>query len=355
MEVIQILVVILKVLITGGTGLVGSECCRLFANHGWKIVSVDNNMRGRLFGTEGNTNEIIDVLTKEYDIEHYNIDIRDKKIIELIKNVDAIIHTASQPSHPKSIEIPLDDFQINSFGTLFLLESLRKHNITAPFIHCSTNKVYGDVPNYFHYKVEDKRFEPTDPTLWDGFDENLRIDNCLHTPFGVSKASADLYVQEYARLYGLKTGVFRMGCITGGAAKAVEEHNWESFFIKKALLNEKIRIYGHNGYQVRDVIDARDLAKLFLLFLKNPRPGEVFNIGGGRKNSISLLEALDLIESITGRKMNYINAKEREGDHKWYISNLGKIKSHYKWDIEIGLKDIFKNIHESLAYKYERK
>jgi CDP-paratose 2-epimerase len=244
----------------------------------------------------------------------------------------------------------MEDFQINAYGTLFLLETLRKHNKDAVFVFCSTNKVYGDSPNYFAYRKVGKRYEPVDPTLWDGFDETLRIDRCMHTPFGVSKVAADLYTQEYAKLYGLKTGVFRMGCITGGVAKAVEIHNWEPYFVKKALTGEKLTIYGYEGYQVRDIIHAKDLARLFYEFVNNPRAGEVYNVGGGRRNSISLLEAIDLIEEITGERLEYDFGSTREGDHIWWITNISKARSHYpSWDITMDLKTIFKEIYESLA------
>lgn len=337
----------MNVLITGGAGLVGSECCKLFSKKGYRVLCVDNYMRSRLFGAQGDTRVVMKKLKEEYPIENYEMDIRDEKILDLLKKVELVIHTAAQPSHPKSIDIPLKDFQINAYGTLFLLEALRKYNKNAVFIFCSTNKVYGDAPNYFAYKRVERRYEPIDPMLWNGFDENLRIDKTLHTPFGVSKTVADLYTQEYARLYGLKTGVFRMGCITGGAAMAVEQHNWEPFFVRKALKEETLSIYGYEGYQVRDIIHARDLALLFYEFVNNPQPGEVYNIGGGRKNSISLLEAINLIEEITGKQLNYKLDSVREGDHIWWITDLGKVKSHFSsWDVRIGISDIFKEIFE---------
>lgn len=339
-----------KILITGSAGLVGSECCKLFSERGYEIIGVDNYMRGKLFGDHASTRRTMENLRKEYNIEQYDMNIRDEKIIPLLKEAQAVIHTAAQPSHPKSIEIPIEDFQINSFGTLFLLESLRKYNKDAVFVYCSTNKVYGDAPNYFSYKEVGKRFEPISPSLIDGFDENLRTDRCMHTPFGVSKLAADTYTQEYALLYGLKTGVFRMGCITGGAAKAVEMHNWEPYFIKKALTGETLNIYGYGGYQVRDVIHAADLAELFYEFVKNPRLGEVYNVGGARQNSISLLESFDLIESITGKSINYKNGPAREADHIWWISNISKAMLHYpSWKIRRGLKETFTEIYNVLC------
>jgi len=337
----------MKVLVTGGAGLVGSECCKLFSELGWNVISVDNYMRGRLFNG-GDTKPTIMKLLEKYNIEHHELDFRDERVIELVRSVDAVVHTAAQPSHPKSIEIPFQDFEINALGTLRLLEALRTDNAAAVFILCSTNKVYGEVPNYFSYNVVGKRFEPSDSTLWDGFDENLRIDHAMHTPFGISKLAADLYAQEYARLYHLKTGIFRLGCITGGSAMAVEKHNWEPFFMRKALTGETLTIYGYDGFQVRDVIHARDLARLFLEFIRLPRPGEVYNIGGGRLNSISLLEAIDLIEEIAKKRINYKLGPPREADHKWWISNMRKLRAHYpSWTMRLGLRDIFAEIHEN--------
>ena len=338
----------MKVLITGGAGLVGSECIRLFSERNWEVVSVDNYMRGKIFGEQGDTRSNMKRVLEKCNITHFEMDIRNKQIGELIKEVDAVIHTAAQPSHPRSIEIPIEDFQINAWGTLSLLEGLRQFNSDIPFVFCSTNKVYGDAPNYYAYKKVGKRYEPIDPSLKDGFNETLRTDRCEHTPFGVSKLTADSYTQEYASTYGLKTGVFRMGCITGGASMAVEMHNWEPYFVEKALSGDYLTIYGYEGYQVRDVIHARDLARLFYEFIKKPRAGEVYNVGGGKKNSISLLEAIDLIEELTGKRIKYKFGPAREGDHIWYISDIKKALDHYpNWRLELGLKDIFAEIVEA--------
>lgn len=342
----------MRILVTGGAGLVGTECCKLFAEQGHEVISVDNYMRAKLFGEEAETKANIDDVTKTYSIEHHVMDIRDEKIVELVKKADAVVHTAAQPSHPKSIEIPVEDFQINAYGTLLLLDAVRKHNHEIPFVYCSTHKVYGERPNYLSYKKVGKRFEPVDMTLYDGFDEKFPLDQAMHTPFGVSKTAADLYTQEFARLYGLKTGIFRMSCITGGAAKSTEIHNWEPFFVRKALSGEMLTIFGHDGYQVRDVIHAADLANLFNEFIKKPRPGEVYNVGGGRSNSISMLESVDLIERITGKKLHYKLGPAREADFAWWISNINKAKAHYPaWDIRIHLEQVFTEIHEVLTRK----
>jgi len=336
------------VLVTGGAGLVGSECCRVFAKNGYDVISVDNYTRGDLFGSEGDTKTNTEYLTDER-IDHREMDIRDDEITDLVAEVDAVIHTAAQPSHPKSIDIPVKDFDINVHGTLKLLEALRNRNSEAPFVFTSTNKVYGEVPNFYSYEKCGKRFEPVDPTIRDGFDESLRIDQNEHTPFGVSKAAADLYTQEYAHLYGLDTASFRMGCITGGAARAVKMHNWEPYFVKLALTGEQLTIYGYEGYQVRDVLHARDLARLYLAYIEDPRAGEVYNVGGGRQNSVSLLEAINLVEEITGERLEYEHGEQREADHQWWISDLSKVKRHYPgWEQEFTVRETFENITNSL-------
>ena len=343
-----------RIIITGGAGLVGSECCKLFAMQDWKVISIDNFARKKLLGAD--TSENAKILEKDFGVETINMDFSDEKMIPYVKKADAIIHNAAQVSHPKSVEIPLKDFTINTAKTLILFEYVRRYNKNIPFVFSSTNKTYGEAPNYYAYKTVGKRFEPVDTQIWNGFDEKTRTDSIMHTPFGVSKLSADMYAQEYARLYGLKTGIFRMGCITGGMSKASEYQNWIPFFIKKALTGELLKVYGYKGYQVRDIIHAKDLATLYYQFINSSDidkiAGEVYNVGGGRRNSISVLETIDLIEEITDKRINYELAPERDADHKWWITDTGKIRDAFpSWGITIGLKEIFKDIHQSLEGK----
>lgn len=341
------------ILVTGGAGLVGTECCMLLAERGYDVLSVDNYTRGDIFGAKGDTES--NVSNRDHPrIDHREVDIRSEEMVDIVTSVDGIIHTAAQPSHPKSIDIPYIDFDINVRATLEMLETVRSKNSDIPFVFCSTNKVYGEVPNFYSYDTVGQRFEPTDETLWDGFDESLRIDQNMHTPFGVSKAAADLYVQEYAKLYDIDAACFRMGCITGGAARAVELHNWEPYFVKLALTGEELTVYGYDGYQVRDVLHARDLADLFWRYLERPRRGEVYNVGGGRDNSISLLESFDLIEEVTGERLQYTTGDQRKADHQWWISDLSKVRSHYPdWEIENDLRDIFEEIADALRTEIE--
>jgi CDP-paratose 2-epimerase len=337
------------ILVTGGAGLVGSACCRTLATHGYEVISVDNYERGEIFGADGDTETNVATQLTDERIDHREMDIRDDELRDIVADVDGVVHTAAQPSHPKSIDIPREDFDVNVEPTLRILETLRKHNEDAPLVFTSTNKVYGEVPNFFSYEKVGQRFEPVDETLRTGFDESLRIDQNKHTPFGVSKAAADLYVQEYGKLYDLDVASFRMGCITGGAAKAVELHNWEPYFVNLALTGETLTIYGYEGYQVRDVIHAEDLADLFRRYLEDPMAGEVYNVGGGRENSLSLRESFDLIEEVTGKRLKYEHGDQREADHQWWISDLSKVRTHYpQWEIEHDLHDIFGEIADSL-------
>lgn len=338
-----------KILVTGCAGLVGSQSVKVLCEHDYDVIGVDNFRRGDYFGEEGDTSGTLDHLRDEHDFEYHNLDILDDEITDLVEEADGVIHTAAQPSHPRSIDIPVTDFKVNVEGTLNLLEAIREDDRNTPFVFCSTNKVYGEMPNFFAYEEHETRYEPEDPSLYHGFDESLRIDQNKHTPFGVSKASADMYVQEYAKMYGVPAGVFRMGCITGSAAMAVEQHNWEPYFVKVALLEETLTLYGYKGKQVRDVIHARDLAELFRLYLEDPEAGGVYNIGGGRKNSISLLESIDLIEEITGKEMDYQHGPGREADHQWWISDLSRVHQDYpQWEQEMSVEDTFEEIAENM-------
>jgi len=339
-----------KVLITGGLGLIGSACCKHFVDRGWEVVAVDNDMRGTIFGADASTAATAgedDVFARK-EVEVVRSDIRDKDVMEkIIKRVDAVVHLAAQPSHPRSLEIPMEDFQINAFGTLQLLELTRQHNHDIPFAFMSSNKVYGDYPNFFNYKIVGKRYENT---ATDSFDEQLPIDRCGHTPFGVSKVAADLYTQEYGINYGMKTATFRGGCLTGKNSRVVEMHGYLPYIIKCALLGQHYNIYG-GGYRVRDQIHSSDVAAALFQFVSNPKPnslgqyGQAYNIGGARQNSISIFETIDAIKAKTGVDLNWTEAKERESDHIWWISNISKLIADYpKWKPTKNLDCIFNEI-----------
>lgn len=340
----------MKVLITGGAGLIGSACCKLFSEKGWQVIIVDNNMRQKIFGKDADTS----INLKEHNFLNYpgitliESDIREEETMrKAIKDVDAVVHCAAQPSHPRSLEIPMEDFQINAYGTLLLLELVRKNNPTIPFAFLSTNKVYGDYPNYFNYKIVNKRYENI---ALDSFDETLPIDRCGHTPFGVSKVAADLYCQEYAINYGLKTATFRGGCLTGKNSKAVELHGYLPYIIKCALTDKEYTIFG-GGYRVRDQIHSSDVASAVYQFINNPKPnslglyGKAYNLGGSRQNSISIFETIDGIKAKTVRELKWKEGPDRESDHIWWISNVSKFKQDYpSWSITKDLDFIFNEI-----------
>lgn len=353
----------MKVLITGGAGLIGSSCCKLFSEKGWQVISVDNNMRQTIFGKEADTSINIKEhnLHEDPNITFVQVDIREEEVMKkIIKDVDAIVHCAAQPSHPRSLEIPMEDFQINAYGTLLLLELVRNNNPQIPFAFLSTNKVYGDYPNYFNYKVVGKRYE--NAALY-AFDETLPIDRCGHTPFGVSKVAADLYCQEYAINYGLKTATFRGGCLTGKGSRAVELHGYLPYIIKCALTDKVYTIYG-GGYRVRDQIHSSDVASAVYHFIEKPKPnrlglyGKPYNLGGGRQNSISIFETIAAIKVKTGKDLKWKEGQERESDHLWWISDISKFKHDYPdWDITKDLDFIFNEIiqhyKETLNLKIE--
>ena len=337
-------------LITGTGGLVGSETTLYFLNKGYRIHGIDNESRKKLFGSEADVSKIIEELQKNSLYTHHHIDIRNRYVIEsLIKNLkpDSIIHCAAQPSHDKAASLPYVDFDINSVGTLNLLESFRNYcdNKNSIFINMSTNKVYGDKPNHLGITELETRYDFLSP--WEyGIDESLTIDNCLHSLFGVSKLSADLYVQEYGKYFDLNTVTFRGGCITGPNHKSVELHGFLSYIIKCLFANKKYVIHGYKGKQVRDQIHAYDVATAFDEVIKNPKKGEVYNIGGQYKNASSILEIIEILHKKTGKKLEFeINNIPRKGDHKCYYTDMKKFTDHFpNWRMSYKLNDIIDEI-----------
>lgn len=342
-----------KVLVTGSAGLIGSESVKFFADKGFDIVGIDNNMRQYFFGKDASTDWNRKRLQKDHKrYEHYNIDIRDQKKIEnLFKKhkFDLIIHTAAQPSHDWAAKEPITDFTVNANGTLVLLENFRKYSPGAVFIFTSTNKVYGDLPNSLPLVEKATRYElPKGHKYHKGIDETMSIDDCKHSVFGASKVAADIMVQEYGKYFGLSTAVFRGGCLTGPAHSGTELHGFLAYLIKCIATGKKYRIFGYKGKQVRDNIHSSDLVNAFYHFYLNPRQGEVYNMGGARQSNISMLEAIDKIEKVLGKKAVYEYVDEnRIGDHIWYVSDVSKFKSHYpNWDFKYDIDMIIKEICE---------
>ncbi|HEV2294488.1 MAG TPA: NAD-dependent epimerase/dehydratase family protein [Tepidisphaeraceae bacterium] len=343
-----------KLLVTGSSGLIGSEVCSYFAREaGWAIHGADNNGRAVFFGPAGDTRWNQRRLQAELpDFHHHELDIRDRsavlKIIEILEP-DAIVHAAAQPSHDLAAKMPFEDFDTNAVGTVNLLEATRRHAPQAVFVHMSTNKVYGDAPNEIPLKELETRWEYANKADFDGVREDMRIDRSKHSLFGASKVAADVSVQEYGRYFGMKTACLRGGCLTGPNHSGVELHGFLSYLVKCNLEGRKYSVYGYKGKQVRDNIHSLDVARFIHAFIDNPRSGAVYNLGGGRDNSCSILEAFKLAEEVSGKRMvyDYVD-KNREGDHICYISDLTKIKSDYpRWDITKSLKDIFSEIHQS--------
>jgi len=341
-----------KALITGSAGLIGSESARFFANLGFEIHGIDNDMRKYFFGDEASTewskNALMKSLKDKY--KHYSVDIRNNNLVEEIlkkHTFDIIIHTAAQPSHDWAAKEPLTDFSINATGTLLLLENYRKYNPDAVFIFTSTNKVYGDAPNQLPLIELKDRYElPRDHPYHNGIDESMSIDNSKHSIFGASKVSADIMVQEYGKYFNLKTVAFRGGCLTGPAHSGTRLHGFLAYLIRCVAKERKYIIYGYKGKQVRDNMHSYDLVNAFYHFYKNPRRGEVYNIGGSRYSNISILEAIEKVEKILGKRAIYdYDEKNRSGDHIWYISDVGKFKAHYpKWDFTYDCDSIIEEI-----------
>ena len=342
-----------RLLVTGSSGLIGSEVCAYFAGLGWAVCGVDNNARAAFFGPAGDTRWNQRRLERELaGFCHHEVDVRDRAaVLKLLDELrpDAVVHTAAQPSHDLAARIPFDDFDTNALGTLNLLEATRRFAPQAPFVHMSTNKVYGDAPNELPLVELPTRWDYSDPAHYAGINESMRIDRCKHSLFGASKVAADVMVQEYGRYFGMNTCCLRGGCLTGPNHSGVELHGFLSYLVRCNLDGRPYTVYGYKGKQVRDNVHALDVARFIHAFVDAPRSGEVYNLGGGRANSCSVLEAFDRAEQATGRKMafDYVD-RPREGDHVCYISDLSKIRAHYPgWSVTKSLDDIFDELCRS--------
>ena len=342
-----------KLLVTGSSGLIGSEVVSYFARLGYQVHGIDNNQREVFFGSQGSTRWNQQRLKDQFaNFIHHELDIRDRPgIQDLIDTIrpQAIVHTAAQPSHDRAAAIPFDDFDTNAVGTLNLLEAVRQSCPESPFVHLSTNKVYGDAPNRLPLVELETRWEFAEEPWTMGIPETFTIDQSKHSLFGASKVAADILVQEYGRYFGIPTCCLRGGCLTGPSHSGVELHGFLSYLIKCNLENKQYTVYGYKAKQVRDNIHAWDVANFISQFIAQPRLAEVYNLGGGKDNSISMLEAFKLIETISGKPMNYqYSDKAREGDHIVYYSDLRKMQSHYpQWQITKSLADIFQEIYDS--------
>jgi len=346
------------IVITGAGGLIGAEAARFFAGKGYDIVGVDNDMRAYFFGQTASTKWSVASLRSEVkDYQHYEIDIRDRLSVDSIfmkygKAIYAVIHAASQPSHDLAAREPFVDFDINAVGTLNLLEATRRHCTDAVFMFLSTNKVYGDNPNFLPLVEVGPRFEcePAHPFAAFGIDESMSIDQTRHSLFGASKAAADILVQEYGRYFNMKTGCFRAGCLTGPGHSGAELHGFLNYLMVCAVTGKPYTVFGYKGRQVRDNIHSYDLVTALYSFYEQPRVGAVYNIGGGRESNCSMLEAIAACESRAGRELewHYID-ENRVGDHVWWISDTRRFRSDYPgWRLTHGIDDIFDSLYEGV-------
>ena len=337
----------MKALVTGSGGLIGSACVGFLAEHGWDVVGLDNNMRREFFGEKGSTGPIVESLRASFPrYRHLALDIRDRGGIRDVfrdERPDFIIHTAGQPSHDKAASIPYEDFDVNAVGTLNLLVAARDFCRDSPFCFTSTNKVYGDRPNDVPLRELATRYDYADGR--DGIDESMSIDACLHSLFGASKVAADVLCQEFGRYFDMPVGVFRAGCLTGPQHAAVELHGYLAYIVHCAATGRPYTVYGYQGKQVRDQIHCRDVASLFLAFHDKPRAGEVYNLGGGRANSLSILETIDRLGQMGLRLDHGYDGENRVGDHICYITDLTKVRSHFPdWTPQYSIERIIEEI-----------
>src|ERR1044071_6587312 len=345
-----------KIIVTGSAGLIGSETVKHFASEGYNVVGIDNDMRSHFFGAEASTRKTRDLLVKTVPgYEHHHLDIRDAKgVLELFRShsndIAAVVHTAAQPSHDWAARDPQTDFTVNANGTLNLLEAAHEFCPEAPFVFVSTNKVYGDTPNRLPLQELESRWEIEPGHEYaPGISETMSIDYTKHSLFGASKAAADILVQEYGRYFGMPTVCFRGGCLTGPAHAGAELHGFLSYLMICTVTGRPYRVFGYGGKQVRDNIHSADLVDAFAAFIRAPRVGEVYNIGGSRHSNCSMLEAINLCEEISGRRLNWKYEEDnRVGDHIWWISDVRKFQQHYpNWKFRYGQREILEEIHQA--------
>jgi CDP-paratose 2-epimerase len=343
-------------IVTGSGGLIGSESVRHFAALGFDVIGLENDMRAQFFGPEASTSHNTEELKAEVDtFRSLEIDIRDTAGVDRLfaehgPKIELIVHTAAQPSHDWAASDPFTDFTVNANGTLNLLQAARNHCPDAPFVFTSTNKVYGDRPNFLPLIETETRLElPEDHHWYDGISIDMPIDNCTHSLFGVSKASADLLVQEYGRYFDMPTVCFRGGCLTGPHHAGAQLHGFLAYLMKCTASGTPYTIFGYDGKQVRDNIHARDVVAAFEAFQRAPRSAAVYNLGGGRESNISMLEAIAACERISGRTLDWTLSDEaRIGDHRWYISDLDAFKQDYpEWQLTVGIEQILNEIHDA--------
>jgi CDP-paratose 2-epimerase len=342
-------------IVTGSGGLIGSESVRRFASQGYDVIGLENDMRAYFFGPEGSTRRTTEQLQDEFDgFRSLDLDIRDndgvaRVVQENAGRLELVVHTAAQPSHDWAAKEPHTDFTVNALGTLNLLEALRRHKPQATFIFTSTNKVYGDRPNYLPLEDTGTRLElPEDHDYWGGIPTSMSIDHTMHSVFGASKVAADVMVQEYGRYFDMPTVCFRGGCLTGPAHAGAELHGFLSYLMKATVTGRRYTIFGYEGKQVRDNIHSVDVVRAFQLFHEKPRPAAVYNLGGGRESNVSMLEAIELCRQVAGRDLDYELADQaRTGDHRWWISDLSEFQRDYPaFELTYGIEDVLREIHD---------
>lgn len=353
------------VVVTGSAGLIGSESVRFFCDRGFTVVGIDNNMREAFFGKDASTEWNRDLLLKDYGDRyiHRSEDIRDHEAISRVfktygSEIELIIHTAAQPSHDWAASDPYTDFTVNANGTLVLLENTRQLCPEAVFIFCSTNKVYGDTPNFLPLVEQELRWEVEKSHPYHrGIDETMSIDNCKHSLFGASKVAADVLVQEYGRYFDMKTAVFRGGCLTGPSHSGTQLHGFLSYLMKCTVIGKPYQVFGYQGKQVRDNIHSFDLVNAFYHFYQAPRVAEVYNIGGSRFSNCSMLEAIQACEALADKQLNWTYVESnRIGDHIWWISDIQKFKNHYpSWNLTYSINDILREIYSENALRWNAK